>query len=398
MKKYFYITLIVLCLTGLLARYYCMPAQVVKPGIDVLAINNFDILEGKNVGLITNHSGFNNMGKSTIDVLYEADNFELVRLFSPAGGIRGGSAQQVDEKTGLPVIITPRPSQQELEDLDILVFDMQNVGTRWFTYKWNMVMAMEECAKKGIGFVVLDRPNPINGIDVQGSVPDEKVTGEFVTYKPIATRHGMTLGELAILCNEHFKIGADLTVVEMENWERWMYYNQTGLPWVPPSPNMRTIDAAFFYPGIGIGETTHLSVGRGLDIPFETYGAPYIDHYKLANLMNRVSDKVGIRFVPWEFTPAAEGFTFFDEKCYGVRAILLDRKNADPILAGLYLVQHLHSLYPEDFYFEDGFKLLTGDSNAEAMLKRGDKPEDIVRSWQRELNNFKEIRKQYLIY
>jgi len=404
MKKALFIGIILLCAGGLLARYYCMPAQVVELGIDVLEEKNFDILEGKNVGLMTHQSGFNNMGISTIDVMNDADNFELVTLFTPAPGLRrdDNDGNDIDEKTGLPVVRlygeTVRPQEEELADIDVMVYDIQNVGTRHFTYKWNMIKAMEECAEYGVEFVVLDRPNPINGIDVQGAVADEEVTGEFVTYKPIPTRHGMTIGELAKLCNEHFEVGAELTVIKMQNWERWMFYDQTGLPWIPPSPNMRSIDAALFYPGIGICETTHMSVGRGLDIPFEIYGAPYIDHHHLAMIMNRISDKVGIRFIPWEFTPQAEGFTFEGEKCYGVRAIVLDRKEADPFLAGLYLVQHLAFLYPEDFYFEDGFKLLTGDKNAEAKIRRGMAPEDIIQSWKRGLKEFKEIREEYLLY
>lgn len=402
MKKTFFIMMFFIGMTSLFARWYCMPAQVVKPGIDVLEGNNFDILEGKKVGLMTLHTGFNNRGISTIDILHGANNFELVKLFTPAPGIRGKEPKEIDTKTGLPIIKlygqSVRPQKEDLQDIDILVFDIQGIGTRHFTYKWNMAKAMEECAQHGIEFVVLDRPNPINGVNVEGAVADEEVRGAFVTYLPIPTRHGMTMGELAKLFNEHFEIGVNLTVVPMENWERWMYYDHTGMPWEPPSPNMRTVPAALFYPGIGIGETTHLSVGRGLDIPFEIYGAPYIDHHRMAFFMNKISDKVGIRFTLAEFTPQSEGHTFYGEKCYGVRAIILDRKKADPILAGLYMVQYLYFMYPNDFYFEEGFKLLTGDKNAETKIKRGMNPEDIVRSWRRELNTFKEIREKYLMY
>lgn len=406
MKRLTLICLVLFFAVGLFARWYCMPARVVNLGIDVLEANNFDILEGKRVGLITNHTGFNNMGISTIDILHGADNFELVKLFSPEHGIRGDLdtrvGDEVDEKTGLSVISlygeTRRPQEKDLKELDVLVFDIQGIGTRFYTYKWTMAMAMEECAKYGVEFVVLDRPNPINGIDVQGAVAHEEVTGGFTAYFPIATRHGMTYGELAKMCNEHFGIGADLTVVKMENWERWMYYDQTGLPWRNPSPNMKTLWGALFYPGLGVGETTLISMGRGTDIPFEVFGAPFIDGHRLARVMNRISDKVAIRFIPTEFTPTAPWHDFEGQKCYGVRAILLDRKKADPVLAGLYLFQHLYFFYPEDYGFKGGFKTSSGDIHLEAKIKRGMPPEDIVQTWQRELREFKRIREQFLLY
>jgi len=261
-----------------------------------------------------------------------------------------------------------------------------------------MAMAMEECAEYGVEFILLDRPNPINGLHVQGAVADEEVTGGFTAYFPIPTRHGMTYGELAKMCNEHFGIGADLTVVEMENWERWMYWDQTGLPWEHPSPNMRTLWGALFYPGLGTGETTLISMGRGTDIPFEVFGAPFVDGERLARVMNRISDKVGIRFIPTEFTPTAPHHDFEGEKCYGVRAILLDRHKADPVLAGLYLFQHLHFFYPDEYGFKGGFKTSIGDVNAETKIKRGMAPEDIVKTWQRDLKEFKEVREQFLLY
>lgn len=404
MKKVYFIIMTLFCISGLLARHYGMP-QVVRPGIDVLAENDFDILKDKRVGLLTNHSGFNSRGVSTIDILNEADNFALVKLFSPEHGIRGDLDtfidSSVDEKTGLPVISlygeSIRPEEEDLKDLDVLVFDIQGIGTRFYTYKWTMAMAMEECARHGIEFVVLDRPNPINGIDVQGSIPQEEVTGCLTAYLPIATRHGMTMGELAKMCNDHFGIGVNLTVVPMENWQRWMFYDQTGLPWVHPSPNMKTLWGALFYPGLGVSETTHLSVGRGTYIPFEIYGAPYVDAHKLAELMDKISHKTSIRFIPWEFTTPAP-YRYHDEQCYGVRAILLDRNTANPILAGLYLFQHLYSLYPEEYGFRERFKILIGDKHAEEKIKSGMTPEDILHSWEAELNDFKEIRKKYLIY
>lgn len=406
MKKAIFLVLILGCAAGLFARHYCKPAQVVSLGIDVLEANNFDILEGKRVGLITNHTGFNNMGISTIDILYGADNFELVKLFSPEHGIRGDLDtrvdSEVDEKTGLDVISlygqTRRPQEEHLQDLDVLVFDIQGIGTRFYTYKWTMTIAMEECVKHGVEFVVLDRPNPINGMDVQGAVAHEDVTGGFTAYFPIPTRHGMTYGELAKMSNDHFGIGADLTVVAMENWERWMYYDQTGLPWKNPSPNMKTLWGALFYPGLGVGETTLISMGRGTDIPFELYGAPFVDGKKLALFMNRVSDKVGIRFIPAEFTPTAPWHDFEGQQCYGVRAILLDREKADPVLAGLYLFQTLHFLYPDDYGFKGGFRTSSGDIYLEDKIKQGMAPEDIVRTWQRDLDEFMEVRKDYLLY
>ena len=381
-------------------------AENVLPGVDVLIERDFDLLAGKRVGLITNHTGLTREGTSTIDILFGTQRCELLALFCPEHGIRGDADDQVasgkDEKTGLAIHSlygkTRKPTQRMLEGLDRLVFDIQDIGTRFYTYIGTLSLAMEAARDRGIGFVVLDRPNPIGGIKVEGSIPSGDLTGGITCIHPIPTRHGMTVGELSLLFNEHFGIGCNLEVVPMKNWDRRMYYEQTGLPWVPTSPNMKTLNGAILYPGLGVSEATWLSCGRGTARPFEVYGAPYFDPERItANLAAR--NTPGVRFVPVSFTPTAGGHKFRGETCRGVQAVIEDRDRLDSVTTGLHMIQAIFQTHPNEYRELGAFKTLTGDSQTWSMLTElGMSPEEIVERWRPKLEEFQVARKRYLIY
>lgn len=376
------------------------------PGIDVLAANEFDLLQGKTVGLITNHTGISKEGRSDIDILDESDKVNLVALFSPEHGIRGTADEKVgsenDEKTGLPIHslygATRKPTPEMLEGLEVLVFDIQDIGTRFYTYIGTMALAMEAAKENDVAFVVLDRPNVIGGEKVEGAIPPQDLCGGITCIYPIPTRHGMTIGELAKLFNDHFGIGCDLSVVEMDNWDRSMYFDETGLIWKHPSPNMKTISGAICYPGLGAAETTTLSCGRGTEVPFEIYGAPYADSVELMAKLQKV-EIPGIEFEPITFTPTAKYHKFRGEECYGVKANLTDRKNLDVVTAGLYMVQAFQECNPENYQELGGFKTETGDPETWKMLTQQKmKPEEIVALWQPKIDEFKAVRSKYLLY
>ena len=370
-------------------------------GIDVLARGGFKELQGLRVGLITNHTGRDRAGRQTIDVLREAPGVKLTALFSPEHGIRGEADEKVsdskDEKTGLPVYSlygeTRRPKPEQLKDLDALVFDIQDVGARFYTYTSTLGYAMEEAAKARIPVFVLDRPNPVGGLEVEGPVADaDKLS--FTAYQQIPVRHGMTVGELARLFNEERKLGCDLRVVKMENWRRGMWLDATGQTWVNPSPNMRSLTEATLYPGVGLLETTNVSVGRGTDTPFELVGAPWLDGRKLATYLNGRS-LPGVRFVPVRFTPRAS--VFKDQECGGVNLVVTDRARFRPVRTGLELAVALRRLYPEDWKVEDYRRLLVNDDTLE-RVRRADEPESIERAWQPGLAEFRRVRACALLY
>ena len=379
-----------------------------KSGLDVLIERDFDVLQDKRVGLVTNHTAFTRDNVHIIDVLWDAPEVELVALFAPEHGIRGDEdspvGDTVDDETGLYIHSlygqTRRPTPEMFEELDVVVFDMQDIGTRFYTYISTMAYCMEEAANQGIEIVVLDRPNPIGGLKVEGAVSTaEDLFGGFTSVRPIATRHGMTVGELALMFNEEWDgIGVDLTVVEGENYRRWMYFDQTGLHWEHPSPNMKTMNGAILYPGPGTGETTMLSTGRGLDRPFEKYGAPYMDGRAVAeNLANR--DTPGVRFVATTFEPTAPYHRYRYEECGGVFAIVYDREKLNSVLAGLHMFQAMYETHPEEYTATGGFRTSMGNGEVWGMLtEEGKSPEEILEFLQPELDEFKAIRENYLIY
>jgi uncharacterized protein YbbC (DUF1343 family)/CubicO group peptidase (beta-lactamase class C family) len=375
-------------------------AQVLT-GIDVLERDGFQQLKGMRVGLVTNHTGRNRAGRQTIDVLYKAAGVKLVSLFAPEHGIRGTADEKVsdakDEQTNLPIYSlygeSRRPLPEQLKDLDAVVFDIQDIGTRFYTYISTLGYVMEEAARAHVPVIVLDRPNPINGVDVEGPVADSDKLS-FIAYHTIPVRHGMTIGEIARLFNETRKIGCDLRVVKMENYRRSMWFDATNLTWVNPSPNMRSLTEATLYPGIGLLETTNLSVGRGTDTPFELVGAPWLDGQRVASLLNE-RGLPGVRFVPVRFTPKTSVFKM--EECGGFNIIVTDRAQFRPVFVGLEIAVLLRRLYPAEWKVDDYARLLANAQTLE-RVKRADAPEEIARSWTAALNEFRRARSRALLY
>jgi uncharacterized protein YbbC (DUF1343 family) len=353
------------------------------------------------VGLVTNHTGRSRTGASTIDLIRAATGVSLVALFSPEHGIRGTDDAKVqsgkDEKTGLPIYSlygeTRRPTDEMLSGVDTLVFDIQDVGSRFYTYATTMAYVMEEAARRRIRFVVLDRPNPINGYQIEGPSIAKENLG-FTAYFPMPIRHGMTMGELAQLFNGENRIGADLVVVAMRNWRRDAWFDDTLFPWTNPSPNMRSLNEATLYPGIGAIEGTNISVGRGTDTPFEQLGAPWIDPTLLAGELT-ARRLPGIRFYPVSFTPASSRYA--GERCNGVSMVITDREALRPVRVGLEVAAALTRLYPNDYQL-DRARTLFGSPAALARVKAGDDPATIAASWSADESRWRLLRARYLIY
>ena len=370
-------------------------------GIDALARDGFAVLKGKRVGLITNQTGRDREGHSTIDLLKGATGVTLIALFSPEHGIRGIADERVsdsvDEKTGLPIYSlygeTRKPTTAMLKGIDTLVYDIQDVGARFYTYISTLGLAMEEAAKNKIKFVVLDRVNPVNGAEVEGPLADA-VRLSFTAYHQIPVRHGMTVGELAQLFNRERGIDADLQVVKVENWRREQWFDETGLVWINPSPNMRSLTEAALYPGIGLLETPNVSVGRGTDTPFELVGAPWIDGRKLAAALNDAL-LPGVRFVPARFTP--RGSVHKDVECGGINIVITARAQFEPITTGLEIAAQLLKTYPKDFA-SDKFNGLLANQKVFDAFRQGAGGRALRQIWQEDLTAFRAIRSRFLMY
>ena len=376
-------------------------SALVLNGIDILEHDKFKQLEGLKIGLVTNHTGRNLAGKQTIDILKEAPNVKLMALFSPEHGIRGLADEKVgdsiDEKTGLPIYSlygeTRRPKPEQLQNLDAVVYDIQDIGARFYTYTATLKNVMEEAAKVGKPVFVLDRPNPITGNAVEGPIADESQLS-FTAAHTTPVRYGMTIGELGTMMNAERKIGSDLRVIKMEGWSRAMWFDETGQTWVNPSPNMRSLTEATLYPGIGLLETTNVSVGRGTDTPFELIGSPWIDGQKLAKYLNERNLR-GVRFVPIRFKPNAS--TFKAEDCGGVNIIITNRDTFNSVRTGIEIAAALRKLYPADWQVDKYGRLLV---NAEIldMMKRSDSPENIEKAINSKNDDFAKRRASYLLY
>jgi len=372
-----------------------------KPGVDVLEQQNFSPLRGKRVGLITNQTGVDSQGRRTIDVLAHAEDVKLVALFSPEHGLAGRVdapvANATDGATGLPIYSlygkTRRPTDEMLKGIDILIFDIQDAGVRFYTFITTMAYCMEEAAKHHIEFVVLDRPNPLGGEVLEGPMldPDRHT---FTGYFPMPVRYAMTMGELAQMFNAENKIGADLHVVAMTGWHRGETYDQTGLQWIPPSPVLRTLIAGSLYPGIEILQSGGVSVGRGTDTPFELFGAPWIQAADLTAELNRRA-LPGVRFQTMLFTPD-EGL-YKGQYCQGVSIIITNRAELNSVRVGLEIAAALHHLYPQQFHLEKIVELLGSQATLE-RLERGDEPARIIAGWSGDLEKFRAMRAKYLLY
>lgn len=370
-------------------------------GIDVLEAENFAPLAGKRVGLVTNQTGIDRNGRSTIDLLAHAPGVKLVALFSPEHGIRGMLDERVssttDAATGLPVYSlygeTERPTDAMLGAVDTLVFDVQGAGVRFYTYITTMGYAMEAAAAHHIAFYVLDRPDPLNGERVEGPMLDRDRTN-FVGYFSMPVRPGMTLGEMAQMFNAENKIGCELHVIQMRGWRRAFWFDDTGLRWVNPSPNLRSIAENILYPGLEVLQAGGVSVGRGTNTPFELIGAPWIQGDRFAAELNRRAIP-GVRFEAQRFTPDSGAYK--GELCNGARIVVKDRHALQSMRMGMEIASVLAKLYSDKFDVEKMIELV-GNAATIQQLAAGADPAAIVASWDKDLESFRKMRAKYLLY
>jgi len=382
------------------ARKSGRPGRV-QNGLDVLEAQKFAPLRNKHVGLITNHTGLDSQGRSTADLLSHAPGVHLVALFSPEHGLAGRNDEKVasskDAATGLPIFSlygeTQRPTDEMLQGIDALVFDVQDAGVRFYTYTTTMGYCMEEAAKHHIAFYVLDRPNPVGGNIVEGPMLDADKTS-FTAYFPLPVRYGLTIGELAQFFDAENHINCDLHVVAMKNWHRNYFFESTGARWIPPSPNLRTLKGAVLYPGIEILQSAGVSVGRGTETPFEQFGAPWINGEEVAAALNE-RHLAGLRFVNQPFIPVTGLYS--GQRCGGVAVRITDRQAVRAMRMGMEIATILKKLYAEKF---DPEKLLVLVGNAETIreLQAGTPPEKIEESWNADLAPFEQLRKKYFLY
>lgn len=400
-------------------------------GIEVFLQRHLDLVKGKRVGLITNPTGVDSQLRSTIDLFYKNPGINLIALYGPEHGVRGNAqageyvAFYKDERSGLPVFslygqsmkpvpemlksidgymrsfdikeLGKSPEKAMVKSLDVMIFDIQDVGTRVYTYIATMAYCMQACAESGIDFIILDRPNPINGIDMEGPILEYPAFSSFVGLYPIPMRHGMTAGELGKLFNEKFlKKKVKLTVIPMEGWERKLWYDETSLPWVIPSPNMPTLETASVYPGQVLLEGTNISEGRGSTKPFELFGSPWIDGYELARKLNKLN-LPGVRFREAWFTPL---FSKYQGKpCGGTQIHILNRKAYKPFESSLHIIKTIMDSYPDQFQFHaEYFDKIIGTSKIREAMNKGVKIQKIVSDYENELEVFSKLRKPYLIY
>ncbi len=357
-------------------------------------------MKGKRVGLVTNHTGKARDGRPTIDVLAGAPGVRLAALFSPEHGIRGLVDKEVpdahDEKTGLTIHSlygkTRKPTPDSLQGVDVLVYDIQDIGCRFYTYISTLGLVLEAGAEAGVPVVVLDRPNPIGGELVSGPLTDPGLES-FVAFHRLPVRHGMTVGELARLFNGERNVGADLTVVPCEGWGRADLFDATGLLWTNPSPNMRSLTEALLYPGVGLLEATNLATGRGTDTPFERVGAPYIDPVPFASALNRLG-LTGVTFIPTRFTPKERQFA--GEECGGVFIAVTDWSRFEPLSLGMGLAVTLRKLHRDAWKPERLMTLLVNKETYNAILA-GKDVAAIRALWLDGLAEFAQVRSKYLI-
>ncbi len=370
-------------------------------GVDLLARRGFRELRNKRVGLVTNHTGRTKAGVSTIDLLFAAPAVELVALFSPEHGIRGAVDTEVpdakDDKTGLPIQSlygkNRKPTAEALSGVEVLVYDIQDIGARYYTYISTLGLLLEAAKENHIPLIVLDRPNPIGGVAVAGPVRDPDFAS-FIAHHALPVRHGMTVGELARMFNAERSIGADLTVIPCEGWRRTDLFDRSGLEWVNPSPNMRSLTEALLYPGVGLLEASNLATGRGTDTPFERIGAPWIDDRAFAKALNEAA-LPGVRFVPVRFSPTERQYK--GQECKGVQITITDWSAFEPVDLGITLAITLKSLYPRQWEPAGFLKMLADRDSYETLLAGGDLAA-IRATWSNELSEFLKVRAKYLIY
>ncbi len=386
----------------------------VKLGVDVLFESQKALIQGKRVGLITNHTGMNNRLELTSNLLHRDPQVKLVTLFAPEHGVygtlSGGEKEDgfKDPKTGATIYSLygkhRKPTAAMSKGLDVLIFDIQDIGSRNYTYIYTMALAMQAAKQHKVKFVVLDRPNPINGTLVEGNVLDPKFSS-FIGLYPIAFCHGMTIGELARLFNEEFGIGCDLTVVPMQGWERKMTWADTGLGWIPPSPAIPEASTCWYYPTTGIfGELGVINEGVGYTLPFKLVGAPWIDADKLANALN-AKRLPGVRFIPTHYQPRY--FHYGGQLLHGVQIIITDYATYQPVDTGFHILAAIQKYWEKEIGWTSNpltkrgisnFDRSNGTDTIRKMVQAGKSAEDIIASWQKDLERFKKMRKKYLLY
>ena len=392
-----------------LARYYAAVGNAgheadhgkIATGIDVLRAEKFTPLRGLRIGLITNQTGRDAAGRTDIDLLRSASDLKLVAIFTPEHGFYANVDQRIssgmDPATGLPVLSlygdVTMPSPAMLTGIDAMVFDVQDAGTRFYTYITTMAYAMKAAARQGIDFYVLDRPDPIDADMVEGPVLDRNLES-FTGYFPLPVRYGMTIGELARMFNTENQIGVRLHVIPMRGYRRADWYDDTGLRWINPSPNLRSLAEAALYPGVALAEGANVSVGRGTATPFEVVGAPWIDSLKLARYLDR-EQIPGVGFEPEDFIPEADPYK--GQRCHGVRIELIDRDKLDSPALGIEIISALLRLYPAKFRVAQTLGLI-GSRRVLDDVKRGDNPKTIAHEWTRRLTAFRSMRAKYLLY
>lgn len=387
------------------------PVPAVLPGLEVLLRDSAHLVRGRRVGFLTNQTAVTSDGRSGIDLLHASPDIELVALFGPEHGLRGGVEggvkieSGVDGPTGVPVHSlygsTQRPTPDMLRGVDVLLFDMQDIGARPYTFVWTMAMAMEAAAAQGIPFIVLDRPNPIThrmeGPLMQAEM--RNVAQAITGYYPVPLRHGMTVGEIARYINAEYDIGADLTVIPVAGWRGDMWFDETGLPWIDPSPNIRSLDAALAYAGLVLAEATNLTVGRGTDAPFSTLGAPWLDAARLLERA-REYDMPGVVLDTTSYVPRGTGWVpFRDERVNAVRLRITDRDAFQPVWMTLVLLSEIRRLHPDRFRVtNDGMTQMLGSHWAREAFDRGAPPDSIWSRWEAELDAWRPVRERHRLY
>ncbi|MFZ5519178.1 MAG: exo-beta-N-acetylmuramidase NamZ family protein [Candidatus Zhuqueibacterota bacterium] len=408
---------IILACFLLAVMFSCAKTGATKLGIDVLLDRQLDLIKGKNIGVVTNQTGLNGRGESIVDVLHRTPGVKLVALFGPEHGLRGNVeggdsiANQMDDATGIPIFSiygdTQKPTPAMLAGIDALIFDIQDVGARFYTYISTMSLCMEAAAEQGIDFIVLDRPNPITGAVVEGPVLEMEFAS-FVGKHAIALRHGMTVGELAKMFNEEGWLAqgvrAKLTVVRMENWKRAQWFGELGLNWTKPSPNMPSPETALVYPGTCLLEACNVSEGRGTGKPFEMVGAPWLDHVALAQTLT-AANLPGVKidttsFAPVDIPGMAMNPKYKGERCRGLFLTVTDPLQFRSAEFGIRLIREIKQLHPMTFAWrsENSASRLFGTMSAPRAIDRGDSADDIIRALQPGVQQFNSIRQKYLLY
>jgi len=399
--------------------FLSVSAQNIKDlqlGSDRLITEFQSFIIGKNIGLVTNHTGLLTNGKHIADVLNDMDGVKLIALFGPEHGVRGDAPagekiiDSIDPQTGVPVYSlygkNRKPTEEMLNGIDLLIFDIQDVGARFYTYISTLFYMVQTSAEENIPLIILDRPNPINGISVDGPIRTAE-QHSFVGIAPIPIMHGMTIGELAkMFAGEEFigkELKPDLTIIEMKNWKRDSYFDNYNLTWNPPSPNIPEPETAIVYPGMCLVEGVNVSEGRGNYHPFLNIGAPYINSTELIKKLEEFGS-VGLKITETSFTPVAiSGMAsspkYENTKCYGINIKVIDRRKFNPVEFGIKLISALHYLYPEELKFrESAFDRLAGDKKIREMILNDAHPDTIIKYWQKDLTDFLTIRNKYLIY